>query len=281
MATFNTTGNDTMNTTANDIRTAYTHERAKHPDRPALQALRTARYNVRMAGADLPRWAGEDVTMMLPRGERIVMRLEHDSDADIADRFGATIDYRPARHAREYGAPDWWQDRDGLFHCFESYDRFTVDLDHDNRDWHRAHGMARHDAWLRARQDRERAAQAFRDAMADGYVGYIVTLYDAHGDEVEADSCWGFEASDDSAGHEAYSAAVHMAKERAEHWEREVIAAREKAASIRATVRDIIRDMRKARGADLPHACEALRGHLATMRRAHSEAMAIIAGSAA
>lgn len=58
-------------------------------------------------------------------------------------------------------------------------------------------------------------------------------------------------------------------------------AAREKAASIRATVRDIIRDMRKARGADLPHACEALRGHLATMRRAHSEAMAIIAGSAA
>lgn len=253
------------------------YRKARANGATAQQALRSARYNVRMAGADFPRWIGEDVTMMLPRGERIVMRLEHDSDADIADRFGVTVDYRPARHAREYGAPDWWQDRDGLFHCFESYDRFTVDLDSDSRDWHRTHGMARHDAWLRARQDRERAAQAYRDAMEDGYVGYVVTLYDANGEEVEAESCWGFEASDNYAGREAYSAAVHMAQERAAHWEREVTAARDRMHAAGVAFTDLAHEYRKARGIG-PAMCDAIRARLEALFAEHRAALAVIVG---
>lgn len=256
------------------------YRKARAGGATAQCALASARYNVRMAEAEFPRWVGEDVTMMLPRGERIVMRLEHDSDADTADRFGVTIDHRPARHAREYGAPDWWQDRDGLFHCFELYDRFTVDLDSDNRDWHRKHGMARHDAWLRARQDREIAARALRDAMADGYVGYVVTLYDANGGEVGEESCWGFEASDDSAGQEAYSEAVHMAKERAEYWQREVAAARDRMHAAGVAYTDLAHEYRKARSIG-PAMCDAIRARLESLRAEHRAALAVIVGGAA
>lgn len=245
----------------------------------AQRAIQSARYNVRMANAEFPRWVGDDVTMVLPRGEHIVMRLEHDSDADIADGFGAIIDRRPARHARGYGAPDWWQDRDGLFHCYDSYDRFTVDLDSDSRDWHRAHGMARHDAWLRARQDRERAARAYRDAMGDGYVGYIVTLYDAAGEEVNEESVWGFEASDDYAGQEAYSSAVHMAEERAEYWEREVTAARDRMHAAGVAFTDLAHEYRKARSIG-PAVCDAIRARLESLRAEHRAALAVIAGDA-
>lgn len=255
------------------------YRKARADGATAQRALISARYNIRMAEAEFPRWVGDDVTMMLPRSERIVMRLEHDSDADIADRFGATIDHRPARHAREYGAPDWWQDRDGLFHCFESYDRFTVDLDSDSRDWYRERGMARHDAWLRARQDRERAAQVFRDAMADGYVGYVVTLYGADGGEVGEESCWGFEASDDSAGQEAYSEAVHMAEERAEYWRREVAAARDRMHAAGVAFTDLAHEYRKARGIG-PAMCDAIRSRLEALRTEHRAALAVIVGGA-
>lgn len=256
------------------------YRKARTDGATAQSALASARYNVRMAEAEFPRWAGEEVTMMLPRGERIVMRLEHDSDADTADRFGVTIDHRPARHAREYGAPDWWQDREGLFHCFELYDRFTVDLDSDNRDWHRKRGMARHDAWLRARQDREIAARALRGAMEDGYVGYVVTLYDANGGEVGEESCWGFEASDDSAGREAYSEAVHMAKERAEYWQREVAAARDRMHAAGVAFTDLAHEYRKARSIG-PAMCDVIRARLESLRAQHRAALAVIVGGAA
>lgn len=271
-------------TTQNDIRKEYARERAAHPERPALDCLRAARYNIRMAAAEFPRWIGDDVTMPLPRGERIVMRLECDSDADIADRFGAIIiDRRPDRHAREYGAPDWWQDRDGTFHVMGDWnlDHYTVDLDSHSisRDWYRAHGMARHDAWLRARQDRERAARAYRDAMGEGYVGYIVTLYDAAGDEVEEESCWGFEAGDDYAGQEAYSSAVHMAEERAEYWEREVTAARDRMHAAGVAFTDLAHEYRKARSIG-PAVCDAIRARLESLRAEHRAALAVIAGDA-
>lgn len=256
------------------------YRKARADGATARQALQSARYDVRMADAEFPRYVGDDVTMALPRGERITMRLEHDDGADIVERFGATIDRRPDRHARNYGAPDWWQDRDGIFHCFESYDHFTVDLDHDNRDWHRAHGMARHDAWLRARQDRERAARAYRDAMADGYVGYIVTLYDADGEEVDIESVWGFEAPDDYAGQEAYDAAVHMAEQRAAHWEREVTAARGRMHAAGVAFTDLAHEYRKARSIG-PAVCGAIRARLEALRAQHRAALAVIVGGAA
>lgn len=255
------------------------YRKARADGATAQRALISARYNIRMAEAEFPRWVGDDVTMMLPRGERIVMRLEYDSDADIADRFGAIIDRRPARHAHEYDAPDWWQDRNGTFHVMGDWnlDHYTVDLDSDSRDWYRAHGMARHDAWLRAREDRERAAQAFRAAMADGYVGYVVTLYDADGEEVDAESCWGFEASDDYAGQEAYSEAVRMAKERAAHWECEVTAARDRMHAAGVAFTDLAHEYRKARGIG-PAMCDSIRSRLDSLRAEHRAALAVIVG---
>lgn len=259
------------------------YRKARADGATAQRALESARYNVRMAGVEFPRYVGDDVTMALPRGERIVMKLEYDSDADIADRFGATINSQPDRHAREHGAPDWWQDRDGLFHCFERYDRFTIELDHDNREWYRAHGMARHDAWLRARQDRERAARAFRDAMEDGYVGYVgyvVTLYDTDDNEVDTESCWGYEASDDWAGQEAYGVAESMAEERAAYWEREVTAARGRMHAAGVAFTDLAHEYRKARSIG-PAVCDAIRARLGALRAEHRAALAVIVGDAA
>lgn len=268
-----------------NLRAAYARERAKHPDLPALQALRAARYAVRMAGVELPGYAGDSVRIDLPRGEYIVLKLEDDSDADIFERL--QCESEPAGDV-DGEAPLGWMDRNG-----------RVLYDADPRGWRVAYawwtdgygfrqfwedgrrGNSRHAAWLRARRLARESFNYFREVCEDGYVGYVATLYDAADEEVDEDSCWGFEATGDYCAQEGYGAAQYMIAERAAHWEREVAVAREKAVSIRATARAVIRDMRKARGANLPHACAALRGHLANMRRAHSEAMAIIAGGEA
>lgn len=260
--------------------TAY--RKARAGGATAQRALESARYNVRMAGVEFPRYVGEDVEMPLPRGERITMRLECDDYGDIAEMIGAAIDWRPERHAREYGAPDWWQDRDGVFHVVgDRYaDRHTVELGHDTRSWNRAHGMARHDAWLKAREDRERAARAFRDASEDGYVGYIVTLYDADGAELEEESVWGFEASDDYAGQEAYSVAERMAKNRAWYWGQAVAAARERMHAAGVAFTGLAHEYRKARSIG-PAVCDAIRARLADLRATHRAALAVIVGGAA
>lgn len=263
------------------MNTITEYRKARANGATAQRALQAARYNVRMAGAEFPRYVGDDATMALPRGERIVMRLEHDYDSDVAERFGASVSERTMPD--EFDAPDWWQDRDGLFYVRDGRRCWrwdVVDLDVDSRDWHRAHGMARHDAWLAARAGRERAARAYRDAMDGGYVGYVVTLYDANGEEVEEDSVWGFEASDDCAGREAYDAALHMAVNRAEHWRRETAKARDAMRAAGRAFADLAHEYRKARSIG-PAVCDAIRTRLESLRAQHRAALAVIVGGAA
>jgi hypothetical protein len=274
-----------MNT---ELHTVYVEERAANPHRSATDALRAARYRLKMRGVEIPKYAGDSVRIELPRGEYIVCALEHDDDADISERLQCEIDHdRDARDAADNGAADGWISRDGrvLFDANGPRSGYAwawwiSDCPLRERLAYARRSMARHDAWLCARREVADAFDYFREVQEAGYVGYVVTLYDADGEEVEAESVWGYEAEGDYAGQEARHEADAMADARAKYWEAETEKARERARSIRATVRDLIGDLRKARGADLPHACAALRGHLANMRTAHRAAVAVIAGGA-
>lgn len=267
-----------------DIRTAYARERAQHPDRPAAQSLRAARYAVRMKGVSLPRGAGDSVRIDLPRGEYVTLALESDNDADMSERL--QFDTEDARYDDATGyAPSGWVSRDGrvLFNGFGS--RVDWQWWTDNygfaqfrQDGRRNH--SRHDAYLRARRLVSEAFDYAATVYDAGYVGYVVTLHDADGREIEDESCWGFEADGDYCAGEGYAVAEGMKAARAAHWEKETAAARDRALALRTLAHNTIGDMRKARGADLPHACDALRGYLANLRRQHSEAMRVIAGGA-
>lgn len=265
-----------------NVKTAYLAERAEGT--PAAQAIRAARYAAKMAGIEYPRYAGDSVRIDLPRGERIVCELQHDDDADINERMRCSIDFcSSARDAASEGAAVGWVARDG-----------RVLADADRHDWmwwaddygfeqfwedgRRQHG--RHAAWLRARRMVADSFDYYRQAQDAGFIGFVVTLYDAAGEEVDAESCWGFEAVGDYAGQEARDVADHMAAARARHWEAETAAARQRAADIRHQARALVADIRRLSGVG-PAACAALRQALQGLRADHRQAMAVIAGGAA
>ena len=269
-----------------DIVTEYRKARAQGSAPP--HAIRHARYAVRMAGMEFPRWPGDDVTLDLPRGESIAMRLEHDDHGrDIVDEFGAAIDWSPGRWPRDYGAPDWWQDRDGVVYALgDGYrDRMAIDFDGggtlaDSRAYFSGRGMARHDAWLAARRQRDGLADAFRNAGQDGYVGYTVTLLDANGAELQDESCWGFSGSDDYAGREAADTALSMAEQRADYWTAETARARDAMRAARVAFSALAREYRHAQAVG-PAMCDAIRARLDLLRGEHRAALATVAGGGA
>lgn len=269
-----------------DVKTAYLAERAKGT--PAAQAIRAARYAVKMAGLEYPRRAGDSVCIDLPRGEHIVCELQHDEDADICERLQCSVDVcSSARDAASEGAREGWISRDGrvLFdangnNCRHSWAWWADDYGFEQlwKDGRRQHG--RHAAWLRARRMVADGFSYYRQAQDAGYVGYSVTLFDAAGGEVDTESCWGFEAVGDYAGQEARGVADYMAAARARHWEAETAAARQRAADIRRQARALVADIRRLSGVG-PAACAALRQALQALRADHRRAMAVIAGGAA
>lgn len=269
-----------------ETKTAYLAERAKGT--PAAQAIRAARYAVKMAGLDCPRWAGDSVRIDLPRGEHIVCELQHDDDADICERLQCSADIcSSARDAASEGAREGWISRDGrvLFDANGNSYGYAWAWWSDNygfrqfwEDGRRQHG--RHASWLRARRMVADGFDYYRQAQDAGYVGYSVTLFDAAGGEVDNESCWGFEAVGDYAGQEARSTADSMARQRARHWEAETAAARQRAADIRGQARALVADIRRLSGAG-PAACAALRQALQGLRADHRQALAVIAGGAA
>ena len=139
--------------------------------------------------------------------------------------------------------------------------------------------MARHDAWLSARESIRREFEYFDEVRDAGYVGYIVTLYDANGDEIDSESCWGFEAVGDYAGCEARSTADYMVDERAKHWERETAKAREAMRAAGRSFTALAREYRKARSIG-PAVCDAIRARLESLRAQHRAALAVIVGGA-
>lgn len=266
-----------------DIKTAYLAERAKGT--PAGQALCIARYAAKMAGVEYPRWAGDVVRIDLPRGEYIVCRLEGDYGTDAGEQLQCSVDVcRSAGDARRAGAPEGWVARDG---------RVLVDVD-DRCSWAwletdysqqqrrqdaSASGMARHAAWLAARQGAADTGEYWCKARRDGFVGYVVALFDAAGEEVDRGGVWGFDC-ETTAGQEARGEADHMAEARAAHWEAETAKARQRAADIRRQARALVTDIRRLSGVG-PAACAALRHALQGLRADHRQAVAVIAGGAA
>lgn len=268
-----------------DTKTAYFAERAKGT--PAAQAIRAARYATKMAALEYPRYAGDTVTLELPRGERITIALEHD-DADIHERLQCSADVcSSARETASEGASEGWIARDGrvLFDANRDGHGYAWAWWADNygfgqfwRDGRRQHG--RHDAWRRARRMVADSFDYYREVQEAGYVGYVVTLFDAAGEELDAESCWGFESVGDYAGQGARDVADTMAAARAKHWEAETAKARQRAADIRRQARALVADVRRLSGVG-PAACAALRQSLQGLRSEHRQAMAVIAGGAA
>lgn len=271
-----------------DLFNAYKAARVVHPwgVTSAADALRTVRYAERMkaCGVDAPRYVGDDVTVDLPRGESILIRLEHDSDADVEDRLQVSLSYI-GRDAWRYddifsNAPDWWQDRDGTFYFTGERrgERYTMTENNPiNAEDYRGR-MGRHDAYLCARAVREASAKNVREAMSDGYVGYVVTLRDADGNEVDQDSCWGYEATGDYAGNEARHVALHMMEARAKHWAAKVVEAKGAAAATREAFRNLAREYRRVSEIVGAHVCTAIRDRLESLRAEHHAAVRIIVG---
>lgn len=254
----------------------------------ASQALRMARYKARMVGEDFPRYYGDKITMELPRGESIVMVLEPDHDADIDERLNVSCeDVERYSEVTEH-AHDGWIDRNGrvLFDAAgnRSY-RYAWQWWTDNygfaqfwEDGKREH--SRHDAWLRAREMVAESFNVYREAREDGYVGYVVTLHDADGDEVDSDSCGGFEATGDYAGQEAFHAAESMAKARAKYWEARAAEAKRDCIALRKRFSDDASEYRFLRtspdAARLPSTCEIVRDRLVQLRARHRDALRVV-----
>ena len=270
------------------ITTEYRKARAEHGGTRAIDALRAARYNERMRAVEFPRYVGDDVRIDLPRGEHIVCKLEYDHDTDIRERLGC--DWGRAGDV-DAEATIGWMDREGhvLFDADpRGYRVSWAWWDADTTGWtladriaqRRRNGMSRHAAWLSARESIRREFDYFQEVWDAGYVGYIVTLYDADDNEVEHDSCWGFEAVGDYAGHEARSVADHMADERAKHWERETVKAREAMRAAGRAFTDLMHEYRKARTIG-PATCDAIRARMESLRAQHRAALAVIVGGVA
>lgn len=252
----------------------------------AADALRSARYNLANRGANFPRYCGDTATLDLPRGERIEMELESDCDADIFERLGCEAEDRASDDVAD-NACEGWQDRDGRVVWDRNGSRWGRDL----RMWESGYSLAqriadrrkymgRHAAWLDARRSIAREFDYFRRVLDEGYVGYVATLYDAGGEEVDSDSCWGFEADGDYAGLECLAAARHMAKQRAKHWAQEVEKARANVRTIRAAFAVLVREYRAARNVG-PAVCDAIRARLESLRADYRVNVRTIAGGAA
>lgn len=252
----------------------------------ASQALRMARYNVRMVGKDFSRYYGDKITMELPRGESITMVLEPDHNADIDERLNVSReDVERYSDVMEH-AHDGWIDRDG---------RVLLDM---GRNWHRrwqwwmgGYGFAqfwedgkrehsRHDAWLRAREMVAESFKYYREVREDGYVSYVVALHDADGDEVDSDSCGGFEATADYAGQEAFRAAESMAEARAKYWKARAAEAKHDAIALRKRFSDDASEYRFLRAspdaARFPSTCEIVRDRLVQLRARHRDALRVV-----
>ncbi len=240
----------------------YQAARAKYPTMPASQCVLVARHELKTCGRKVPRYVGDDVRIELPRGEYIVARLEYDEDGRMDEYEIENF----SRYADWPDCPDWWQSRDGVIYFTGDRrgERYTLDL--SSSDWDCSTlGMSRHVAWLAKRACRDRIADTIREAMQDGYVGFVVTLYGADDEEIDANSCWGFEATGDYAGNEAMDRAEYMQRERAEHWDAETIKARETMHTTRETFHALAAECRAIAAG--PHTCNAIRARLDTLRK--------------
>lgn len=255
--------------------------------KPAINALREARAAVKNNAARFPRYAGEVERLELPRGEYVEMRLEPDCDSDIFERLGLRADdYVPA-DVRD-NASEGWQDREGRI-------VFDADARGWRRDWRwletdqyplaqriadRRRHMSRHAAWLHARESIAREFDYFRKVSDAGYVGYTATLYGADGDEIDSDSCWGFEADGDYPGLECLAAAESMAASRAKYWTAETEKARERNRETRRAFAALATEYRAARNVG-PAVCDAIRARLAALRSDFQANVRTIVGGAA
>lgn len=257
-----------------NIEKEYRAIRAKNPEYPARQCLLMARAKFKESTRKIPRYVGDDVTIQLPRGEYITIALKYDDDADIKERL--QFETTPARHDHDAinHASDGWMARDGriLFQTDRygewgwysdnyGFKQFWDDGKRNN---------SRHAAWLRARDCVAKSFDFMREALEVGYVGYVVTLNDANGKELDFESCWGFENIGDYCANEALDIAEHMQAKRAAHWAQHDIETREKMRKLREDVADAIVSLRNARE-KLPDKLQRIfNEHLRTIRAKHS-----------
>lgn len=178
----------------------YKKERAKNHS--AKSALRTAKYEALYGeGTKKDRimpYAGDKVLTNLPNGWQIKVEIEYDSDTqtpwEACDGMGVV--------KRCHGRPD------------EAYENWILNQD---RGWYRYYDWkatlpeALKDGWGAAPYGegtkKERVLRAMRSTYEYlrrwcndqwHFVGLIVTLLDENGDELDEDSCWGMDSSNEA-----------------------------------------------------------------------------------
>lgn len=266
------------------LQQAYFAKRAENPELSACQAVKFARAEMRQASHNLPRWVGDSVSIDLPRGEYITLAIESDYDADASERLQFETESARYDDLTEY-APSGWIARDGrvLHNGFDhrvewqwwednySFAQFWKDGKRNN---------SRHNAWLRARRLVGESFDYARRAIDAGYVGYVVTLHDANGEELGHESCWGFENIGDYCAQEGHDAAAYMAKKRAEHWQREADKARETMRAVRQQFIQAASEYRAMRlhqdAALFPLSCDAIRANMNKLLRQFADALRVV-----
>lgn len=256
-----------------NLQTEYRKARAAHPETSADQCLKMARGKIKRAGWELPQYAGDSVRIELPRGEWITLALEDDHDADIRERL--QCDWEDAGDAGD--ASEGWIARDGRvlwrndrgWYWWEDGYGFA-------QFWEDGARMGRHAAYLRARRLVAKSFDYFRTVCEAGYVGYVVTLHDADGKEIDNNSVWGFEATGDYAAEEGYYAALSMAEDRAKHWADAATQARKDMRGIRATLHSLAVELRKARGSVGPAMCDAIEHRIDALRADWRSALRVV-----
>lgn len=214
-----------------DIRKFYKLERAEGNE--ASSALRSAKHRARydpqsksnkldILPSRYSAYEGEEITE-LPNGWKIKVAFQYDQDSGPpwkdCDGMGVIEEccYRPG----EYGEYDDW-----ILNSDRGWYRYY--------DWKATLPEAMRDGWntkpYNFHSTHEQAMAAMRSTYEFlrrwcnddwWYVGMIVTLLDENDDELDEESCWGYESeSIDYLCSEARSWAAHMIKkQRREHFE--------------------------------------------------------------
>ena len=209
-----------MTTFRKAVRAAYKVQRAEG-HRPS-QALAIAKSDARYCNGSNKRnmmpsryaaYDGVEITE-LPNGWKIKVEFRHDGDSgppwSECDGMGVieTSTHRPG----EYDEYDDWiinSDR-GWYRYFDWKATLPIAI----RDgWNTPPYHMHHDKKAQAMAAMRSTCEYLRRWCNDGwwYVGMIVTLLDEDSNEIEEDSCWGFESdSTDYLTSEARSWAAHM-----------------------------------------------------------------------
>lgn len=225
-----------------------------------LRKTCTAQTALRMSKRPDTPHIGDKHRIELPRGEYIEIRIRPDDFHHHDEQFNLHYLERYEKHPAEHG----WLDRN---------DRMLVFVDRRNWAWlentdpydalpYLRKIRARHDAWLESREQVKETLLAAFQMLEEGTYHYTVELFDAEANSIDeyTESCGGY-WEEEAAADDALDQAKYLQRLRAEDWQKTITANRAETITLRATMRQLIKELRDIKPNTFTHQtmCEKLR----------------------